>query len=90
MAATISTFSTVEEIRNFIEHGLSYEEISSELELRYPGITGFSTRSIRRFCKENNINKNCTLPKSEKEELIRRSVLQVSYFNLVHNFVWDS
>ena len=77
--ATISSYSSIAEIKTFIDRGLSYEEISSELQFRYPAAGGFSERSVRRFCKENQINKNCTLSQKEKEELIRTSISQVSF-----------
>lgn len=37
--------------------GMTYKEISQELQDASPHTKGFSERSVRRFCKENGIEK---------------------------------
>ena len=56
----ISLCFTIGDIKSFIEQGLSYEEINSQMKNLHPSAGGLSKRSIRRFCKEHNVNKNCT------------------------------
>ena len=73
----ISLYFTIGDIKSFIEQGLSYEEIGSQMKNLHPSAVGLSKRSIRRFCKEHNINKNCTMSEESKKEAIQASISQV-------------
>lgn len=50
----------------------SHEEIAWLLQHRYPGQRGFSARSVRRFCQENNISARSGLDDASLEGLVRR------------------
>ena len=78
----ISLYFTIGDIKSFIEQGLSYEEISSQMKILHPSAGGLSKRSIRRFCKEHSINKNCTMSEESKKEAIQASISQVLFFSL--------
>ena len=70
----ISLYFTIGDIKSFIEQGLSYEEINSQMKNLHPRAGGLSKRSIRQFCKERNINKNCTMLEESKKEAIQASI----------------
>ncbi|XP_062504950.1 uncharacterized protein LOC134181698 [Corticium candelabrum] len=44
------------EIQEMVKAGLSHSTISYILRRRHPGVKGFSERSVRRFCHEQNIH----------------------------------
>ena len=75
----ISLYFTIGDIKSFIEQGLSYEEISSQMKNLHPSAGGLLKSSIRRFCKEHSINKNCTMSEESKKEAIQASTSQVFY-----------
>ena len=77
----ISLYFTIGDIKSFIKQGLAYKEISSQMKNLHPSAVGLSKRSIPRFCKEHNINKNCTMLKESKKEAIQASILQVLFFS---------
>ena len=78
----ISLYFTIDDVKSFVEQGLSYEEISSQMKNLHPRAGGLSERSIRRFCKEHNINKNCTMSEESKNEAIQISISQLLFFFL--------
>ena len=77
----ISLYFTIGGVKSFIEQGLSYKEISRQMKNLHPSAGGLSKRSIRQFCKEYNINKNCTMSEESKKEAIQVSISQVLFFS---------
>ena len=77
----ISLYFTIGDIKSFIEQGLSYEEINSQMKNLHPRAGGLSKRSIRRFCKEHNVNKSCTMLEESKKEAIQASISQILFFS---------
>ena len=57
----MANYEKEDEIKSLRQKGLTYEQISSVLRSRSNNQRGFSARSIRRFCNENNIG-NQTVP----------------------------
>ena len=53
----ISLYFTIDDVKSFIEQGLSYEEISSQVKNLHPSAGGLLERSIRRFCKKRTQHK---------------------------------
>lgn len=48
----------VKYVRHLIETcGFSYADVSRECQLQRPGCRGYSIRTIRRFCAQNNISR---------------------------------
>ena len=70
----ISLYITIANVKSFIKQGLSYKEINSQMKNLHPSAGGLSKRSIRRFCEERNINKNCTMSEESKKEAIQASI----------------
>ena len=65
----------ISEVIELVKRGCSYEKISEILSLRHPDITrGLSGRSVRRFCKDHNIEK---LHENEIDEIIENAVEEV-------------
>lgn len=58
----------------YMKCGLTYEDISEELSQRYPNRRGFSPRTIRRYCKVNNLSR---LTEQELEELTGEAIMEV-------------
>lgn len=65
-----------------VKSGLTYSEISIRLKRRYPSIRGLSSRSVRRFCKENGITRLCD---NEIESLAVEAIMEVSEMCLIRN-----
>ena len=42
-------------IRNLLQTGYSYKQISDYYQGLYPDVRGLSARSFRRYCKLNNL-----------------------------------
>ena len=79
----ISLYFTIGDVKSFIEQGLFYEEISSQMKNLHPSTGGLSKRSIGRICKEHNINKNCAMSEESKKEAIQARISQVLFFFLL-------
>lgn len=76
----------LDEIKHFIDIGMTYEDISDRLRSMYPNDRGLSARSVRRFCKSNKINRNCTLSQSDKNKVVLAAIDQVNFDLLICSF----
>ena len=56
---------------------MTHGQISEQLCSRYPGIRGFSIRSIERFCQEKGIHKTSRLSQTEIKEAVAAGVAKV-------------
>lgn len=64
-----------ETLQRYIDEGKSYKTISHVLKNNYPSIArGLSTRSVRRFCAQNQISKKKA---PQLDAVIAQSVLEV-------------
>ena len=61
----------------FLRRKKTHAEISNILKQKYPGEKGFSERTVRRFCLNNNIVRN-RITTDELEGHVRTAVKQVS------------
>ena len=62
-------------VEYFMKCGLTYEEISLELRQRFPNNSrGFSPRSVRCYCKTNNVTHMTT---DELESIVKEAVMEV-------------
>jgi hypothetical protein len=61
-------------VEYLIKTGLTYAQVSEELQRRYPGIRGLSSRSVRRYCNVNNI---VHLNDREIDGLAEQAILEV-------------
>ena len=57
--------------------GKTYAEISKILISEAPATNGLSTRSVRRFCNDNNIDKKSLFGKEKIDELVEREISTV-------------
>lgn len=56
-----------------VEERKTHECISQELKALYPGTSGLSSRSIRRFCERHNIHATSRLIDSELDRVVSSS-----------------
>ena len=55
----------------------SHAQLSDFLKHSYPGVQGFSIRSIQRFCQEKNIHKTSRVTEQELDEAVSDAVSRV-------------
>ena len=61
--------------------GYTYKGISKYLQDLYPHQRGFSTRTVRRYCKENGLEK---MDETEIDEVVSEAVQEViSYLFII-------
>ena len=48
----------------------SHEQISVELQRAYPDVRGLSTRSVRRFCASEGVQRTSRLPDDQLDRVI--------------------
>ena len=76
--ATWSLDDLEDYIRDKVEQDhLTHSEISERLEARFPGVRGFSIRSVGRFCQEKGIHKTSRLSQAEVEQVVAEGVAKV-------------
>ena len=78
----MATLETLPGIENLMHHllfseRLTYEQISADLQRRYPGLRGLSTRSVRRFCIAVGLNKTSRLNSHELDRVVTGFVRRV-------------
>ena len=56
-------------IRDMVGNGYTHQAIASELQRLYTGRVGLSTRSVRKYCSENNIHYSSRLSDQQVEDL---------------------
>ena len=61
----------------------THEQVSQALQQQYPGTTGLSSRSIRRYCCDNNIHATSRFSWSELSRVVGTAVSQVQFSNVV-------
>ena len=79
MATIRAVPGAVEHIRRLIEEdNKTHEEVSEELKHHFPGLKGFSSASVKRVCREENIHRTSRLTVNELDTVVRRTVAKVS------------
>ena len=67
----LSKCVSIDEMRDMVKNkSLTYREISKQLQIKYHQTTGFSERSVRRFCLSNGIQRRDQYDKAEIKKLI--------------------
>ena len=69
----------VRKTKNWSSHFFfqSIGEISERLQARFPGVWGFSIRSVSIFCQEKGIHKTSRLSQAEVEHVVAEGVAKV-------------
>ena len=78
----ISSVVSVQEMKSFIQDGMTYKSINNLLINRHPTVRGLSVMSIRRFCMKNNIGRKCKLSNEEIEKKVFECVQEVNFIIL--------
>ena len=69
-----------ENVEKLVKSGKTYEVIFKELKDQNRDCCGLSTRSVRRFCYDHQIDKK-SLPEKEKlDSIVKEEVLQVKVY----------
>ena len=79
IAETMAALEGLEDlIREKVEQDRwSHAQLSDFLKQSYPGVQGFSIRSIQRFCQEKNIHKTARVTDQELDEAVSDAVSRV-------------
>ena len=76
----ISRFISVKDIGSIVGKEVTHEQITEKLRIEHLANKGLSSMSVQRFCKKNNIGRNCKL---SKEELTKEVFHCTSEVNLI-------
>ena len=81
MASSCSELSQHEDyVRRRIEvDRVTHKQLSEELCASFPGVRGFSVRSIECFCSERSIHKTSRLNDSQVHHLVKKAVAKVKF-----------
>ena len=71
-------------VEYLIKSGLTYDEVSENIQRSYPGVRGLSACSVRRHCKVNDISH---LSDDEIESLAVESITEVFLYPLLY-YLW--
>ena len=55
----------------------THKELSEYLRVRYPGVRGFSVRSIERFCSTYDLHKTTRIPDTTLDTVVTSAVNKV-------------
>ena len=58
----------------------THEQLSNYLQQLYPGIRGFSVRSLERFCSTNGIHKTSRLSGQEVDAAVSDAIAKVCFY----------
>ena len=61
-----------------VQDGWTYPRLSNHLKGLYPGVRGFSVRSIERFCGAKNIHRTSRLKAGEVDIVVAGAIAKVS------------
>ena len=79
--AALEEFEDIMDMKAVIEgklsQGLTYADISRQLQDQYPNVKGFSIRSIERFCASHGLHKTSRLSRHELQKVVTTAVYQV-------------
>ena len=83
MASAISRLNCASIIKDRVEARFTHAAIALELQRRYPGESGLSARSVKRYCSDNDIHYSSCLNQEQVDQLVEQAVFQVYYTVLV-------
>ncbi len=62
-----------------VHERMSYRQVSEQLKAAYRDVKGLSIRSIRRFCKQNNIHRTSRLTQEQLDMVVSSGVGKVNF-----------
>ncbi len=83
MALSVSNMATLKSMEKLIRDKIegerwSHKKLSEFLKEKYPGGTGFSVRSIQRFCSVENIHKTSRLSSIDLDTSVADAIAKVN------------
>ena len=82
----VSRLISVKDMESLVGQGLTYDQISERLRVEHPASKGLSSMSVRRFCKKNNIGRNCKLNKEELMKEVFQCTSEVTFHTVISIF----
>ena len=82
----VSRLILARDMECLVGQGLAYDQISERLRVEYPASKGLSSKSVRRFCKKNNIGRNCKLNKEELMKEVFQCTSEVIFDTVISIF----
>ena len=64
----------------------TYAQVSDYLKTKYPNSRGFSERTVRRYCEENEISSNQTVDRHQTKQLATFSLISLAAWLLCRDF----
>ena len=75
----ISRFISVKDIGSIVGKEVTHEQITEKLRIEHLANKGLSSMSVQRFCKKNNIGRNCKLSKEELTKEVFHCTSEVNF-----------
>lgn len=87
MSSAISRLNCGSIIKDRVEARFTHAAIALELQQQFPGVSGLSERSVKRYCSANNIHYSSCLNQERVDQLVEQAVFQVLYCLAYHIIV---
>ena len=82
----VSRLISVKDMKSLVGQVMTYEQISEKLRIEHPSSKGPSSMSVQRFCKKNNIGRNCMLNKEELMKEVFQCSSEVNFVTVISIF----
>lgn len=73
-------------VRKKVKAKWTHKQLSEHLQKKFPGVRGFSVRSIERFCSQQSIHKTARIDDSTLDQAVACAVEKVVILYLVDPF----
>jgi len=71
-------------INSLLQENHTFKEISEILKQRYPGVRGFSLRSVQRYCHDNGLTRR--ISQNAVNEIVSDAVKKVNIVLIISHF----
>ena len=82
----VSRLISVKDMESLVGQGMTDDQISERLRIKHPVSKGLSSMSVWRFCKKNNIERNCKLSKEELMKEVFQCTSDVNFDTVISIF----
>ena len=82
----VSRLISVKDIESLVRQGMIYEQISGKLSMEHPASKALSSMRVWRFCKNNNIGRNCKLKKEDFMKEVFQCTSEINFVTVISIF----
>ena len=82
----VSRLISVKDMESLVGQRMTYDQISERLRIEHPTSKGLSSMIFWRFCKKNNIGRNCKLNKEELMKEVFQCTSEVNFDTVISVF----